>query len=95
MIRGLLERIYEPIFSDWSHGFRPKRSCHTALSEIDDRWTGVKWFVEADIEGFYNNLDHGILLRALGEKIEDTRFLRLIERLLQAGYLEDWRWNPT
>jgi group II intron reverse transcriptase/maturase len=95
VIRGLLEHIYEPIFSDRSHGFRPKRSCHTALHEIDDRWTGVKWFVEADIEGFYDNFDHTILLRALGEKIEDPRFLRLIERFLQAGYMEDWRWNPT
>jgi group II intron reverse transcriptase/maturase len=95
VIRGLLERIYEPIFSDRSHGFRPKRSCHTALGEIDDRWTGVKWFVEADIEGFYNNLDHSILLKALGKQIEDARFLRLIERFLTAGYLEDWHWNPT
>lgn len=95
VIRGLLERIYEPLFSDRSHGFRPKRSCHTALSEIADRWTGVKWFVEADIEGFYNNLDHDVLLRALGKQIEDTRFLRLIERFLHAGYLEDWHWNPT
>ena len=95
VIRGLLERIYEPIFSDRSHGFRPKRSCHTALGEIDDRWTGVKWFVEADIEGFYNNLDHRILLQALGKQIEDARFLRLIERFLTAGYLEDWHWNPT
>ena len=51
--------------------------------------------MEADIEGFYDNLDHTILLRALGEKIEDPRFLRLIERFLQAGYMEDWRWNPT
>ena len=64
VIRDLLERIYELIFSDRSHGFRPKRSCHTALGEIDDRWTGIKWFVEADIEGFYDNLDHGILLKA-------------------------------
>jgi len=95
VIRGLLKRIYEPIFSDRSHGFRPKRSCRTALSEIDDRWTGVKWFVEADIEGFCNNLNHDILLRALGKQIEDTRFLRLIERFLQAGYMEDWHWNPT
>lgn len=95
VIRDLLERIYEPIFSDRSHGFRPKRSCHTALGEIDNRWTGIKWFVEADIEGFYNNLDHSILLRALGKKVEDKRFLRLIERFLQAGYVEDWKWNPT
>jgi retron-type reverse transcriptase len=51
MVRMLLEQIYEPVFSNWSHGFRPNRSCHTALKQVE-RWDGMKWLVEVDIEGF-------------------------------------------
>jgi retron-type reverse transcriptase len=54
VVRMLLERIYEPVFSDWSHGFRPKRSCHTALQEVLDKWGGIKWILEIDIEGFFD-----------------------------------------
>ena len=52
--REMLEAIYEPVFSEKSHGFRPKKSCHTALQEIKRNWTGTKWFIEFDIEGFFD-----------------------------------------
>lgn len=95
VIRLLLEAYYEPQFSDHSHGFRPGRGCHTALQEILLRWRGVKWFVEGDIRACFDRLDHTILLNILRENIYDNRFIRLMENLLKAGYLEDWVYNAT
>ncbi len=95
VLRSLLEAYYEPQFSDRSHGFRPDRGCHTCLTEIQRNWTGTKWFIEGDIKGCYDNIDHDVLLQILGETILDQRFLRLVKNLLEAGYLEDWRYTPT
>ncbi|WP_199834870.1 reverse transcriptase/maturase family protein [Streptomyces sp. NRRL WC-3618] len=95
VIRLLLEAYYEPRFSGRSHGFRPGRGCHTALSEVTYNWTGTTWFIEGDISDCFGSLDHEILLAILSEKIHDNRFLRLIRQMLKAGYLEDWRWHAT
>ena len=95
VMRLLLEAYYEPQFSDRSHGFRPNRGCHTAFTEITRPWTGTTWFIEGDIAGCFDNIDHKVLLEILGENIQDNRFLRLISNLLRAGYLEDWKLNAT
>ncbi len=95
VLRMILEAYYEPQFSDHSHGFRVGRGCHTALREITHTWRGTKWFIEADIQGCFDNIDHGILLGILKERIHDNRFLRLIQSLLQAGYCENWRYHET
>jgi retron-type reverse transcriptase len=95
VIRLLLEAYYEPRFSDRSHGFRPGRGCHTALLEITHGWHGTTWFIEGDITDCLGSLDHSVLLSTLAEKIRDGRFMRLIGGLLQAGYLEDWRYHAT
>jgi group II intron reverse transcriptase/maturase len=95
VIRLLLEAYYEPRFSEHSHGYRPDRGCHTALSEVAINWTGTTWFIEGDISRCFDELDHQVMLRTLGEKIHDNRFLRLIGQMLAAGYLEDWVWNTT
>jgi group II intron reverse transcriptase/maturase len=95
VVKMLLERIYEPVFSDYSHGFRPGRSCHTALSHLRETWAGTKWIVDMDISGFYDNIDHGRLVEILRRKIDDERFIALIEKFLKAGYLEDWKFNET
>src|SRR5882757_83361 len=95
VIRLLLEAYSEPTFSDRSHGFRPRRGCHTALREVADTWTGTTWFIEGDITDCFGSLDHEIMVKILSEKIHDNRFLRLIKQMLQAGYLEDWVWNAT
>ena len=94
-VRLLLEAIYEGSFSKCSHGFRPKHSCHTALKHIQTCFTGVKWFVEGDIKGFFDNIDHEVMVGILAERIQDERFLRLIRKFLKAGYLEDWRYHNT
>jgi group II intron reverse transcriptase/maturase len=95
VVRLLLEAYYEPQFSDDSHGFRPRRGCHTALSKIADTWTGTTWFIEGDISDCFGSLDHEIMIKILAEKIHDNRFLRLVRNMLHAGYLEDWEWNAT
>jgi group II intron reverse transcriptase/maturase len=95
VVRLLLEAYYEPQFSDRSHGFRPGRGCHTALSEVAHNWTGTTWFIEGDIAQCFDTLDHEIMLGTLSEKIHDNRFLRLMRNMLTAGYLEDWKYNAT
>jgi group II intron reverse transcriptase/maturase len=95
VMRSLLEAYYEPQFSDRSHGFRPKRGCHTALTAITRSWWGTRWFIEGDIKGCFDNIDHTILLSILGEKIHDNRFLRLVANLLRGGYMEKWTNNAT
>jgi group II intron reverse transcriptase/maturase len=95
VVRLLLEAYYEPQFSDRSHGFRPGRGCHTALSEVVEVWKGTHWFIEGDISDCFGSLDHEVMTSILGEKIHDGRFLRLIGNMLKAGYLEDWRWHAT
>lgn len=95
VMRQLLEAYYEPQFSTRSHGFRPDRGCHTALREVYYHWRGTTWFIEGDIRGCFDNLDHQVLMSILRESILDQRFLRLIGNLLEAGYLEQWRYHAT
>lgn len=95
VIREILEVIYEPHFSENSHGFRPNKSCHTALYQIKKNWRGVKWVIEGDITSFFDNISHEKLLEILSRKIDDNRFLRLIDKFLKAGYMEDWKKYET
>ena len=89
VVRMLLESIYENSFEDNSHGFRPNKSCHTALRMIQNRFVRCKWFVEGDIKGFFDNIDHNVMINILRKRIKDERFLRLIRKFLNAGYMED------
>ena len=95
VVRMILESIYEGSFSIKSHGFRPNRSCHTALTQIRNTFTGAKWFVEGDIKACFDNFDHAVLIRILRKRIEDEAFLNLIWKFLKAGYMEQWTYNKT
>lgn len=95
VVRLILESIYEPTFCDTSHGFRPKRSCHTALQHIKRNYTGVKWFVEGDIKGCFDNVDHHVLVKILRRRIADEHFIGLIWKFLKAGYMENWVYFNT
>lgn len=95
VVRMILEAIYEGHFETTSHGFRPKRSCHTALLHIQKTFSGAKWFIEGDIKGFFDNIDHDVLVGILRERISDERFIRLIRKFLKAGYVEDWTFHNT
>lgn len=76
------------IIQETSHGFRPQRSCHTALREVRTHWTAVNWYIEADIHACFDELDHHILVHILRKKIQDERFLNLVRQLLKAGYMD-------
>jgi group II intron reverse transcriptase/maturase len=88
VLRQILQAIYEPIFKDNSHGFRPYRNCHTALFQIKTVGTGAAWAIEGDISKFFDSIDHEILIGILRRKIKDGRILELIRRFLKAGYME-------
>ncbi|MFT9076000.1 reverse transcriptase domain-containing protein [Ethanoligenens sp.] len=95
VVKMILEGIYEPTFSKCSHGFRPGRSCHTALDQIQRTYTGIKWFVEGDIKGCFDNIDQHVLIQILRRKIRDEHFIALIWKFLRAGYMENWRYHET
>ncbi|HEP1809246.1 TPA: reverse transcriptase [Streptococcus suis] len=94
VIRMILEAYYEPQFSEHSHGFRPKRGCHTALQEIQT-WKGTRWFIEGDISSYFDTIDHDVLITMLSRQIQDGRFIRLIKNMLEAGCLDDWKFHKT
>ena len=95
VLRIILEAVYEPIFLDVSHGFRPKRSCHTALKQLRREFNGTRWFVEGDIKGCFDNINHAVLVGLLSNKIKDARITKLIYKFLKAGYLENWQYHKT
>jgi group II intron reverse transcriptase/maturase len=95
VIRMILDAFYDIQFSEHSHGFRENRGCHTALQEVYHLWTGATWIIEGDISDCFGSLSHELLLSTLSEKIHDGRFLNLMRKLLDAGYLEDWTFNQT
>ena len=95
VIRMILEAIFEPNFSNWSHGFRPKRSCHTALLSIKTTFTGAKWLVEGDIKACFDSFDHHVLIKLLRKRIKDENFIALMWKFLRAGYMEQWTYNTT
>jgi group II intron reverse transcriptase/maturase len=92
VIRVVLEAVYESpkgaYFSDNSHGFRRAHSCHTALRQIQQEWTGVTWIIEGDIKQCFDDVNHGILIEILSKKIKDDRFINLIRKFLKAGYFD-------
>jgi group II intron reverse transcriptase/maturase len=95
VMRMVLEAIFEGQFEHTSHGFRPNRSCHTALMQVKTTYRGVKWFVEGDIKGFFDNINHDVLIKFLEERIADDRFIRLVRKFMNAGYVEDWVFHKT
>jgi retron-type reverse transcriptase len=85
---NILTGIYEPLFTQSSHGFRPNRSCHTAMAQVA-KWSGTKLAIEGDIKGFFDNVDHAVLAGLLEQKINDQQFIDLYWKLAKAGYVED------
>jgi|SRR5665648_1248 len=95
VVRIILEAIYEPTFSDKSHGFRPKRSCHTALLSVKANFNGAKWIIEGDIKACFDSFDHHILIDILRRRIQDEYFISLMWKLLKTGYMEQWVYHTT
>ena len=84
----VLEAIYEPVFLDTSFGFRPGKGAHDALKVIDQRYDGMTYAIEGDIKGMYDNVNHRTLVTLMEKRIKDDRFIRLVWKMLKAGYLE-------
>ncbi|PYG84285.1 group II intron reverse transcriptase/maturase [Ruminiclostridium sufflavum DSM 19573] len=95
VVRMILESIYEPNFYECSHGFRPNRSCHTALKHIDINFKGAVWFIEGDIKACFDSFDHHVIINQLRKRIDDEYLIALIWKFLKAGYMEQWQYNNT
>lgn len=85
VMRIILVNIYEPVFSENSHAFRPGRSCHTALLQIKRTWKDITWCITGHVRGCPENLDPGKMIKILDNKIEDRRFILLIHNALKCG----------
>jgi RNA-directed DNA polymerase len=97
VISGILTEIYEPIFLEMSYGFRPGRNCHNALRSLNRiiETKKVNFIVDADIKGFFDNVDHGWIMEMLGYRIGDPNLLRLVSRFLKAGIMEEGKWEES
>jgi group II intron reverse transcriptase/maturase len=95
VVRMILSAIYEPTFSNDSHGFRPGRSCHTALQSVEHMFLGIKWVIEGDIKACFDSFDHHVLINILRRRIHDERFIDLMWKMLRAGYMEQWIYRDT
>jgi len=88
----ILEAVYDspegPYFLESSHGFRSSKSCHSALREVQRKWSGVSWFLEGDIKSCFDDINHEILVKLIERKITDQRFINLIWKILKAGYMD-------
>ena len=91
VVKMILESIYEPVFSNKSHGFRPNRSCQTALMQIQKTFTGTNWFVEGDIHAYFDSFDHHVIVEILKKRIDDEMFIQLIWKFLKAGIIAQSR----
>lgn len=96
-IAKLLSAVYESRFINFSYGFRPCRSCHQAVGDVRKKITTGKigWVVEADIKGFFDSVDHDLLIKFLEKDIEDRKFIRLIRKFLKAGIMHEGKFLVT
>lgn len=93
----VLNAIYEVDFAGFSYGFRPGRSQHQALDALATAIARkkVNWVLDADVRGFFDAIDHGWMMKFIEHRIADKRVLRLIQKWMAAGVLEDGKWSGT
>lgn len=90
VLRRLLSPLFEPRFHDDSHGFRPGRSCRSAMERVMETWrAGYRYVLDADISGFFDAIPHRVIRQGLTQVVADGNILRLVERFLNAGVMED------
>ncbi len=96
VVRSLINPIFDPLFHDHSHGFRTKRSCHTAMElVVKYRSEGYRYVLDADIKAFFDNIPHQLIMDLISREISDGNILALIRKFLQAGVMEDGMVRPT
>lgn len=96
-LKKIIEAIYEPKFLECMNGFRPNKGCHTAIKQLSDNIERRKvgYIVDADIKGFFNNIDHNWLMKCLEQHIQDPNILKLVKRFLKAGIIENGTYSKT
>ena len=96
-LRRVLEAVYEPMFYDEMMGFRPGRSCHQALRKLNTmiERNYTNYILDADIKGFFDHLDHGMIIKFVESRIKDPNIIRLVRRMLKAGIMKDFIYEPT
>lgn len=95
-VRRLLNPIFEPLFHDASFGFRPKRNCHLAIARaLQEHEQGFRVILDADIVSFFDQLPHPVILAAVAAQVADGNILKLIEKFLRAGVMENGVFKPT
>jgi RNA-directed DNA polymerase len=96
VVRSLLEPIFEPLFSEFSFGFLPRRNAHMAIEALRSAHAvGFKWVVDADIYAFFDNIPHDLILNRFAERVADGNILRIIRKFLSAGVMEGLEFRPT
>ena len=96
-LRRILEAVFEPMFYDEMMGFRPNRSCHQALRKLNDmiECNRTNFILDADIKGFFDHLDHGMIVKFVESRIKDPNIIRLVRRMLKAGIMQDYIFEAT
>lgn len=96
-VAEILNAIYETDFLGFSYGYRPERSPHQALDAlaVGLRWKKISWILDADISGFYDNINHEWMMKFMNHRVADTRILRLVKKWLNAGKIEGNIWSPS
>jgi len=96
-LKEVLESVFESKFCDTMYGFRPNRSCHDALSELNRSimYENTNWIVDADIKGYFNSLVHEVILNAIKFRLADPNILWLVKKMLTAGIMEEGSWQPS
>ena len=96
VVRRLLEPVFEPLFHENSYGFRPGRNCHQAVERVLElRGLGYRHVLDADISGFFDNIPHSVIMAGVANEVADGNILRLVEKFLKAGIMEDGVFKPT
>lgn len=96
-LKKIVEAIYEPKFLDCMYGFRPNRSCHNAIKALNNNIEKgkISYIVDADIKGFFDNVNHEWLIKCVEQHIKDTNIIKLINKFLKVGIIENKRYYGT
>ena len=96
-LRRVLEAVFEPMFYDEMMGFRPGRNCHQALRKLNTmiERNDTNYILDADIKGFFDHLDHTWIIKFVESRIKDPNIIRLVRRMLKAGIMKDYIYEPT